>query len=71
MSLHAFCKLLIRDNAKPLPTLDDTSTRESRYTSMPRIGFEPTIPALERSKTVSVSDRHCNRQLVKFIIYIQ
>jgi hypothetical protein len=31
-------------------------------TSMPRVGFEPTIPVSERAKTVRVSDRaagHC------------
>jgi hypothetical protein len=57
MNLQVFCKLLILDNAMPVLTQDDTSTRDSKYTSMPRIGFEPTIPALLWSNTVSALDR--------------
>jgi hypothetical protein len=30
------------------------------YASMPRTGFEPAIPVLERSKTVRASDRAAN-----------
>jgi hypothetical protein len=31
-------------------------TEKREYTSMPRARFEPTIPVLERSKTVRASD---------------
>jgi len=35
-----------------------TQHRNKRtHTSMPRAGFEPTIPVLERPKTVRASDR--------------
>jgi hypothetical protein len=30
---------------------------KSTQTSMPRVGFEPTIPVFERAKTVHASDR--------------
>jgi hypothetical protein len=31
-----------------------------RHTSMPQVGFEPTIPAFERAKTVHALDRAAN-----------
>jgi hypothetical protein len=37
--------------AKPLPTQNKRT-----QTSMPRVGFEPTIPAFERAKTVHALD---------------
>jgi hypothetical protein len=37
--------------ARPLPTHRTTQT------SMPRVGFEPTIPVFERAKTVHALDR--------------
>jgi Na+-transporting methylmalonyl-CoA/oxaloacetate decarboxylase gamma subunit len=36
--------------ARPTPT-------QGTNTSMPRVGFEPTIPAFERAKTVHALDR--------------
>jgi hypothetical protein len=33
------------------------NTEKRGHTSMPRVGFEPTIPVLERPKIVGVSDR--------------
>jgi hypothetical protein len=41
---------------KPLPTHKTTQTQK-RQISMPRIGFEPTIPAFGRVKTVHALDR--------------
>jgi hypothetical protein len=39
--------------ARPLPTHRTTKTQNKRtQTSVPRVGFEPTIPVLERKKTV-------------------
>jgi hypothetical protein len=38
--------------AKPLPT-----HRINAHISMPGVGFEPTVPALERAKTVHALDR--------------
>jgi hypothetical protein len=39
--------------ARPLPTHRTTQTQNKRtQTSMPRVGFEPTIPVFERAKTV-------------------
>jgi hypothetical protein len=39
--------------ARPLPTHKTTQTQNKRtQTSMPRVGFEPTIPVFERAKTV-------------------
>jgi hypothetical protein len=43
--------------ARPLPT-HRTQTQEKRGpTSMPRVGFKPTIPVFEQAKTVQVLDR--------------
>jgi hypothetical protein len=44
--------------ARPLPIHRTTQTQNERtQTSMPRVGFEPTIPAFERVKTVHALDR--------------
>jgi hypothetical protein len=44
--------------ARPLPTERTPSTQNKRtQPSMPRVGFEPTIPVFERAKTVHVLDR--------------
>jgi hypothetical protein len=44
--------------ARPLPTHRTTQTQNKRtQTSMPRVVFEPTIPAFERAKTIHALDR--------------
>jgi hypothetical protein len=44
--------------AKPLSANRTTQTQNKRTeTFMPRVGFEPTIPALERAKTVHALHR--------------
>jgi hypothetical protein len=44
--------------ARPLPTHRTTQTQNKRtHTSVPRVGFEPAIPVLERAKTVHALDR--------------
>jgi hypothetical protein len=44
--------------ARPLPTHRTTQTQNKRtQTSMPRVGFQPTIPVCERAKTVHALDR--------------
>jgi hypothetical protein len=44
--------------ARPLPTVRKTQTQNKRrQTSMSRVGFEPTIPAFERAKTIYDLDR--------------
>jgi hypothetical protein len=44
--------------AKSLPTQRTTQTQNKRtQTSMPLVGFEPTIPDFERAKTVHALDR--------------
>jgi hypothetical protein len=44
--------------ARPLPTHGTTQTQNKHIqTSMPLVGFEPTIPAFERAKTVHALDR--------------
>jgi hypothetical protein len=44
--------------ARPLPTHRTTKTQNKRtQTSMPWVGFEPTIPAFERAKTFHALDR--------------
>jgi hypothetical protein len=44
--------------ATPLPTHRTTQTQNKRtQTSIPWLGFEPTIPAFERAKTVHALDR--------------
>jgi hypothetical protein len=44
--------------ARQLPTHRTTQTENKRtQTSMPGVGFEPTIPASEQAKTVHASDR--------------
>jgi hypothetical protein len=57
--------------ARPLPTHRTTQTQNKRTeTSMPWMGFEPTIPAFERAKTVHAWDRvagHCDRQGLKLV----
>jgi hypothetical protein len=41
-----------------LPTHRTTQTQNKRkYTSMPRVEFEPTIPVFERAKTIHALDR--------------
>jgi hypothetical protein len=40
--------------AKPLPT---QTQNKRRHTSMPRVGFETTIPLVERATTVHALDR--------------
>jgi hypothetical protein len=43
---------------RPLPTHITTQTENKRtQTSMSRVGFEPTIPVFERTKTVHALDR--------------
>jgi hypothetical protein len=43
--------------ARPLPIHRTTQTRNKRTrTSVPLLGFEPTIAALERAKTVQALD---------------
>jgi hypothetical protein len=44
-----------RPAARPLPTQDNT-TKKNADTSMPRVGFEPTIPVFEWPKTLRASD---------------
>jgi hypothetical protein len=44
--------------ARPLPTHGTAQTQNKRtQTSMPQVGFEPTIPMFERAKTVHALDR--------------
>jgi hypothetical protein len=44
--------------ARALPTRKTTRTQNKRIqTSMPQVGFEPTIPVFERAKTVHALDR--------------
>jgi hypothetical protein len=43
--------------AKPLPTHRTTQTQNKRtHTSMPQVGFEPTIPVFELTETVHSLD---------------
>jgi hypothetical protein len=42
--------------ARPLPK-QDSKTQKRGHTSMPRAGFEPTIPVFERSNTVHALNR--------------
>jgi hypothetical protein len=43
---------------RPLPTCRTTQTRNKRtQTSMPSVGFEPTISVCDRAKTVHALDR--------------
>jgi hypothetical protein len=45
-------------DARPLPTHRTAQTQNKlTRTSMPRVGFEPTIPKFERAKMVHVLDR--------------
>jgi hypothetical protein len=44
--------------ARSLPTHRTAQTQNKRkHTSVPRVGFEPTIPVFERAKAVHASDR--------------
>jgi hypothetical protein len=38
---------------------------------MPQVGFEPTIPVFERTKTVHALDRHYDRQELYHLIIIK
>jgi hypothetical protein len=42
--------------ARPLRTRRTQTQNKRTQTSMPRVGFEPTIPAFERAKTVYALD---------------
>jgi hypothetical protein len=47
-----------------LHTVQHKHRIKRKQTSMPQVGFEPTIPVFERTKTVRVSNRaagHCDR----------
>jgi hypothetical protein len=47
--------------ARPLLTHDNKQNKRTQ-TSMPRVGFEPTIPVFERTKTFHALDRaQCDR----------
>jgi hypothetical protein len=49
--------------AKPLPTHRTTQTQNKcTQTSMPLIGFEPTIPVLERAVTACTLDRAADQR---------
>jgi hypothetical protein len=50
--------------ARPLPIHRTIQTQNKRtQTSMPGVGFEPTIPAFERAKTVHALDRAATGRL--------
>jgi hypothetical protein len=54
--------------ARPLPTHRTTQTQNKRtQTSMPCVGFEPTIPAFKRAKTVHALDREATMVSVTLI----
>jgi hypothetical protein len=54
--------------ARPLPTKKITQTQNKvTQTSMPRVGFEPTIPVFERAKMVHALDRVAN--VIGFIYF--
>jgi hypothetical protein len=61
LNLHTVGRThLTRDQpvARSLHTHRTTQTQNKRtYLSMPRVGFESTIPAFERAKTVHALDR--------------
>jgi hypothetical protein len=63
---------VISPATRPLPTQDNTNRKKTR-TSMPRVGFEPTIPVFEREKAFrafrqrSQCDRHAKTEFVKYI----
>jgi hypothetical protein len=40
--------------ARPLPTQDKTTYKHKRQTSMPRVGFEPAIPATKQPQTYAL-----------------
>jgi hypothetical protein len=44
---------VISSSQRPLPTQENTTYKHKRQTSMPRVGFEPAIPATERPQTYS------------------
>jgi hypothetical protein len=54
---------------RPLPTQVNTNTKVPRNTFMPRVGFEPMIPVLERYKTIH-SLGHCERHLQNLDEYV-
>jgi hypothetical protein len=45
-----------KPDARPLATQENTNTEQTQ-TSMPWVGFEPTISVFERAKTFYASDR--------------
>jgi hypothetical protein len=54
---HRQLSKFIKARLRPLPTHRTAPTRNKRtQTSMPWVGFESTIPALKRAKTVHTSD---------------
>jgi hypothetical protein len=51
--------------ARQLPTHRTTEPQNKRtQTSVPSVGFQPTIPVCERAKTVNVSD--CSATVIGF-----
>jgi hypothetical protein len=58
VNLYLYLSLVLQPVARSLPTHRTTQTQNKRtQTSMPQVGFEPTIPVFERAKTVHVLDR--------------
>jgi hypothetical protein len=58
-----------RPVARLLPAHRTTQTQDKRtQTSMPRMGFQPTIPVFERTKRVRTLDRAAN-VIGTFIVY--
>jgi hypothetical protein len=59
--LYTVCRTPWKEDqsvARPLPTHRTAQTQNKRtQTSMPQVGFEPTIPVFERAKMVHALDR--------------
>jgi hypothetical protein len=55
-NLYTVCRTLWTGDGRYLHTGQHKQNKSSQI-SMPRVRFEPTIPAFERAKTVYASDR--------------
>jgi hypothetical protein len=58
---------------RPLPTHRTTQTQNKRtQTSVPSVGFEPTIPVFERAKTVHALDHATTvTGYTMYVLYIE
>jgi len=55
-------------DARPIPAQNNTNKEKCGHTSMPWVGFKPTIPVFEQPKTVCASDHMAIGTILNYIL---